>query len=87
MESRLTIFELNRLLDQLDGLIVLASLVGDDAKQVEGLGLIRLSRKDASVHSFGRVEPPGLVMRESQRQSFGKSGHNLGCPLDCPARF
>ena len=41
-----------------------ASLVSDDAEEVQRVGMIGLHRKDLAVERLGFRQPPGLVVLE-----------------------
>jgi hypothetical protein len=47
--------------DQIGGLIKAAGLKGDDAEEIEGVGMIRQMREDAAIDRLGPAEVAGLM--------------------------
>jgi hypothetical protein len=56
--------------NQIHGLLVLAKLMRDDARQVQRLGVIRLQGENLLVKRFGRSQPPRLMVLQGQGQDF-----------------
>ena len=64
--------------DQLNGIVVAAALVGDDAQQVERVDLVRRAAQHLPVKAFGALAPSRLVMLNAHLQVSG----NLCLPTD-----
>ncbi len=73
--------------DPLDGLAVAAALVGDDAEQVPGPGVVGLGFERGAVERLGLIEPPRLVQADGGRHALGGRGcHGIPAPGIAPFR-
>ncbi len=52
------------MLDEVDGGVVLMHVNGEDAEEVEGVGVLRIGGADLAVEGFGFREAVGLVVVE-----------------------
>ena len=58
-----------------DGFVALARLVGEQAKQMDGIGLIRFQLQDSPIDLLGGLQPATLMMPDRNRQDFGDDCH------------
>jgi hypothetical protein len=70
----------NRAADQLDGLVMLAALVRNDAEQVQAVGVARIVLKNLTVCSFRFRKLPGAMLVDREREQpvgvcAGHRGH------------
>lgn len=63
-------------LDEFDGDVVAAHLMGDDTEEVKSLGLARLHCQDITVERLGLREPASLVVLDSDFKCL-LDGHGL----------
>ena len=75
MKDGRTAVEPDRPADILDGHLVAAQLVGDQAQKVQRIGLIGLPGQNLPVHLLRLGQATGLVKLHGKRQGFGKRGH------------
>ena len=61
VEVRDAVIARDRLADQFNGKVVASALVGDDAQQMQGAGMVRIDRKDLPVKALGLIEAAGLM--------------------------
>ena len=70
MEGSLGPLQPDRPCNVLDGNLVLAHLAGDDSKQMQCIGMIRLDRQDPPIDLLGQVQPAGLVVLKGNLKCF-----------------
>ena len=54
----------DRLTNQVDGDIVTADLVSDDAQKMQTAGMLWINREDVAIDAFGFGKSSGLVQRD-----------------------
>jgi hypothetical protein len=67
MKGSLIASQPNRTPDVLDSNLMSAYLVGDEAKQMPRIGMIRLDRENLPVSLLGGLQPTGLMVLASNR--------------------
>ena len=77
MEGSRIAFQRDRPPDVLDGQLVLADLVSDQAEKMQRIGLIGFDREDLPIDLLGGLQPPGLMVLDRNRQCFGNRCHNV----------
>ena len=63
------------LADEVDGRFRLADLVGDDAEQVQGIGLVGVQTQHLPVHLLGLLQVAGLMELEGLDHRVANGGH------------
>ena len=75
MEDGLIAGQPDRMPDALHSILMPARLVGDEAQQMPGVGLIRLGREDLPADLLGGLQPAGLMVLDRDCQCFGERCH------------
>jgi hypothetical protein len=55
--------------------IVLSHLMGEQAEEVNRLGVMRIGLQDLSIDLLGGLEAAGFVVLEREGEGFGNRGH------------
>ena len=55
----------------LDGNRMLPHLAGDDADQMQGIGMLRLDGEDLPINLLGRLQPPRLMVLDCNASASG----------------
>ena len=58
-----------------DGKRMLTHLLGDDSQQLQGIGMIRLDRRNTGGHLLGQLQPAGLMVLNREGQGLGNCRH------------
>ena len=74
MIRRVVAIALDRASDQFDRRFVAAGLVGNAAKQVQNIGVIRHYIENPPIMGFRLGQAPGLMVRHTRRQKLGNLG-------------
>jgi hypothetical protein len=53
---------LNGLLNQIQRTVIIASMVGNEAKQMQRIRVIWLNAKNVFIYPFGQLKPAGLMI-------------------------
>jgi hypothetical protein len=66
--------------DHLNAWLRLSFLSGDQAKQMQAFGVVRIAGQDVAVKCFRLIDPTGLVVRQcgGERESC-VTGHRVAC--------
>jgi hypothetical protein len=75
VEDRVRAVQGQGLVDEVDGLAVVAGLVERYAQEVQGVRVSRGLLQDAPVKGLGLAEAPRLVVPNGQRQALGDREH------------
>jgi hypothetical protein len=56
--------------DELDGVLMLPRLRGDQPEQMQRIGIARLALQELAIDDLGLAQPPGLVMLETSFEQW-----------------
>ena len=78
MSSGIIRIEDDRLVNQIHREVMPADLVGDEAEEMHGAGMVGLRGEDLTVEGLGFGQSPGAVALEGQIESFRERHGRVG---------